>query len=159
MIEERAQVTQVDGDKVTVTSEIKSGCDGCQQVSTCANGQVAKALPTKSLVITLNTDNQCKAQQIKVGDQVIIGIPEQHLLRSAWQVYIWPLIGLMLFAFIGQQLINAQLFDYEWQTIILAIIGGIAGSKLAKWWQTYSGIDQKISPKLIQVIPAELRLS
>ena len=151
MIEEHATVTSIEGSQITVTSEVKSGCDQCSQVNSCANGQVAKALPTKKLSLQLSSE-----QHVKVGDQVIIGIPEHFLLRSAWQVYLWPLFGLITFAFFGQQLLDQGLLSYEWQSIILAVAGGYCGSKLAKWWQSYSGLAERLSPKLLRVIPQEL---
>jgi len=41
---------------------------------------------------------------LRVGDPVVIGIPEGVLLRSALAVYLLPLMGLILFALAAQWL-------------------------------------------------------
>jgi len=151
MIEERATITAIQGNEIEVTTAVKSGCSHCHQVDTCANGQVAKALPQKSLKIILVTE-----VNVNQGDDVIIGIPETSLLRSAWQVYMWPLFGLLLFAFIAQQLLQQGLLDYEWQVILTGVVGAVTGGHLVKWWQKTTGLEKELMPTLIKVIPQEL---
>jgi len=53
MIEEQATVVAINDNNVTVTSDIKSACSGCQQVDNCGSGQVAKAFPQKKLSMNL----------------------------------------------------------------------------------------------------------
>ncbi len=151
MIEERAIVTQVLSDAVVIESVVKSSCTQCQQVDKCGNGQVAKALPQKNLSLTIPT-----SEKFSVGDEVLIAIPEQYLLKSAWQVYMWPMMGLISFAGFGQFMLNSQWLSHEWQVIVLAIIGGFIGSKTAKWWQISSGLQEKLMPKITGKISKEL---
>ena len=54
MIEEQATVVAINDNNVTVTSDIKSACSGCQQVDNCGSGQVAKAFPQKKTLDELN---------------------------------------------------------------------------------------------------------
>ncbi len=153
MIEERAVVTQVLAGAVEIESVVKSSCSQCHQVDNCGNGQVAKALPQKKLLLTIPT-----SESFNVGDVVMIAIPEQYLLKSAWQVYIWPLIGLISCAGIGQIFINNQWLSHELQVIALSVTGGIIGAKLAKWWQSYTGLQSKLVPKIMEKIPKELQI-
>ena len=78
MIEEVAKVVDCHNNKVTVQSQIKSACSGCEQKSSCASGQVADAIPQKKL--TLAFENSLR---LSVGDSVLIGIPEKALLQTA----------------------------------------------------------------------------
>ena len=48
-MEELATVTAYENGKITVVSQIKSTCNSCSQVNTCASGLVAKAIPHKKL--------------------------------------------------------------------------------------------------------------
>jgi len=151
MIEERAVVTLLHEGTITVESFIKSSCSQCQQIDNCGNGQVAKALPQKKLSLTLPTN-----ESFKVGDEVIIAIPEQFLLKSAWQVYIWPLLGLISFAGIGQYFMIQQWFNHELMVIAFSAIGGYLGASAVKYWQKYTGLADKLTPKVIQKIPKEM---
>ena len=151
MIEERANVTELLTDAVMVESVIKSTCSQCHQVDNCGNGQVAKALPQKKLSLQIPTQ-----EDFVIGDEVIIAIPERFLLQTAWQVYIWPLVGLLAGAAIGQYFLNIAWFNHELLVIALATLGGFTGSKLAKWWQSYSGLQEKLVPKIMQTIPKNI---
>ena len=66
MIEEQATVTFIDDDNVTVTSDIKSACGGCQQIDNCGSGQVAKAFPQKKLSLTLKSPLALNSWAIKL---------------------------------------------------------------------------------------------
>jgi sigma-E factor negative regulatory protein RseC len=154
MVEERAIVKQVLPSAIEVESFVKSSCSQCHQVDNCGNGQVAKALPQKKLLLTIPTTDK-----FVVGDEVMIAIPEQYLLKSAWQVYMWPLIGVISFAGVGQLLYQTQLLPNELLVVLMSIVGGFLGSKLAKWWQIYSGLHSKLVPKIMARIPKELQIS
>lgn len=151
MIEEQATVTQLHLHSVTVESHIKSTCSQCQQVDSCGSGQVAKALPHKKLSLEIPT-----ALKLNIDDQVIIAIPEKYLLRTAWQVYLWPLIGLIFAAGIGQLMLINGLFNHEIFVILLSIIGGVLGHKLVVWWQNYTNQNEQLIPKITKVIPKDI---
>lgn len=154
MIEERAIVKQVLTGAIEIESVVKSSCSQCHQVENCGNGQVAKALPQKKLLLIIPT-----TEQFIVGDEVTIAIPEQYLLKSAWQVYMWPLIGVISFAGVGQLLFKNQFITHEILVVSLSVIGGVIGAKLARWWQGYSGLHNKLVPKIMERMPKELQIS
>jgi sigma-E factor negative regulatory protein RseC len=147
MIEETAIAIDIDGENITVESEIKSACSGCQQVDNCGSGQVAKAFPQHKLTLTLTTD-----LPLSIGDSVIIGLSEKHLLRSAWQVYVWPLMGLIIGAILGQWLVEQEVFPHELLAIILAGFGGYLGFLLAKRQQKYGIYCKSLTPQILRVI-------
>lgn len=145
MIEERATVVAINNDEVTVTSELKSACSGCQQVDNCGSGQVAKAFPQKQLSLTLKS-----ALSLQLGDKVVIGLNESALISSAWQVYLWPLFGLLFAAFFGQWLVSNDILGHEIFAIVFAVIGGYAGFLLAKRQQNKQNNCAKLAPKIIR---------
>ncbi len=53
-MEELATVTAIDNENITMVSKIKSTCNSCSQVDTCASGQVAKAIPKKNIIFYTN---------------------------------------------------------------------------------------------------------
>lgn len=150
MMEETARVIAVDNGQVTLESVIKSACSSCQQVDTCGSGQIAKAIPHKKLITTITTD-----KLLAVGDEVVLGISEKHILQTAWQVYIFPLIGLILFSALGQWLIIQQVISHEIMGIILGVLGGFVGFKLASYLQQRKS-SQWLAPKILRVLPKNI---
>ncbi|GHE86184.1 SoxR reducing system RseC family protein [Thalassotalea profundi] len=152
MIEESARVTSVsDKNQITVVSEIKSTCSSCQQVDTCGSGQVAKAFPTKKLALELT----CHLP-VKVGDHVVLGLSEKALLSTAWQVYCWPLFGLLLFSYFGQWLVSEQLLAHEILAIILGAFGGYLGFTFAKKHQEKSISQKALAPVVLRIEPKKV---
>lgn len=147
MIEEKAKVVAINGQQITVESLVKSSCSGCQQVDSCGSGQVAKAIPHRKLKLTLPCQFACQ-----LGDTVIIGIPEDNLLTSAWQVYLLPLIGLMLFGFIGQEFSNQWQLTHEFLTICVSIFGGYLGFRLAKRLQNTLKVAKQLTPQILRKV-------
>lgn len=160
MIKELATVVAIEAGTITVTSQIKSSCSGCAQVDSCGSGQVAKALPQAKLTITLPYEaNTASAQGIveqavKLGDCVVIGIPEEYVLSSAAQVYLLPLFGLITFSSLGQLLLHQQVFTHELVALGLGVTGAYLGYRVAKFQQQRGKQSNKLQPQIIEVIPS-----
>lgn len=144
-MQETAQVIDVCDEGVTIVSNIKSTCQSCQQVDSCASGQVAKAIPHKKLILTLPS-----ALALEVGQQVTIELPQNSLLKSAGQVYMLPLFGLISFAGLGDVISNNWYLANELLTISLSILGGFLGFKLAKFLQNRLTVQNELQPKIIK---------
>jgi len=145
-MEELATVVRVQNNFISVSSEVKSACSGCQQVDNCGSGQVAKAFPTKKLSLTLESE-----LALKVGDKVVLGLSDACLLQSAWQVYLLPLFGLILFAGISQYFIGKGLLPHELLGVLLAMLGGFLGYALAKKIQSSPKNKAKLTPQILRV--------
>lgn len=145
MIEESATVVAIENDNVTVTSELKSACSGCQQVDNCGSGQIAKAFPQKQLTLTVKS-----TLPLNIDDKVVLGLNESALLSSAWQVYLWPLLGLLIASWSGQWLVNSGFFPHEFFAITFGFCGGYAGFLLAKQQQSKLHKCAELAPKIIR---------
>jgi sigma-E factor negative regulatory protein RseC len=155
MIKELANVVSIDVGQVTVTSEIKSTCGSCAQIDTCGSGQIAKALPQAQLTLTLPYDIKKTGRHLKEGDCVVLALPEKHVLSSAGQVYLLPLLGLITFSAIGQWLLKQQILPHELYALGLGITGGYLGYRLAKFQQKQGKQSENLQPKIIEVIPSK----
>lgn len=145
MLEESAKVIAIVDNNVIVESIVKSSCSACKQVDNCGSGQVAKAIPHRKLVVNLVND-----LNVKLGDEVILGIPEGSLLASAWQVYFLPLLGFILFAVLGQYSSIWLNISHEFLTIIAAFIGAFIGFKFAAKLHCRLTIQENLTPKLLR---------
>jgi sigma-E factor negative regulatory protein RseC len=152
-MEELATVTAIDNGKITVVSQIKSSCNSCSQVDTCASGLVAKAIPHKKLSFTLFKPKSLDNQTINVGDCVVLTLPEGDVLKSAWQVYLLPIIGLFSFSAVGQWLKDQGMLSHELLALSVGLVGGYLGYRLAKYLQNSPSQSARLQPKILKVFP------
>lgn len=152
MIEELAKVIAVDDNcktgqkKITVQSQVKSSCSGCNQLDSCGSGQIAKAIPQRKLSVILTTD-----LPVKIGDTLVLGLSEKSILKTAWQVYLWPLFGLIIGSALGQWFIQQGVFSIELYSIVLGGLGGYIGHRFAKYWQRNSKHAKSLVPKILRI--------
>jgi sigma-E factor negative regulatory protein RseC len=157
-MEELATVTAISRGEITVVSQIKSTCNSCSQVNSCANGQVAKAIPHKKLSFTLGKPKSLGNQIIGIGDSVLLTVPEEDVLRSAWQVYLLPIFGLFSFSALGQWLVQEEVLVHELIAIVIGTVGGYLGYRLAKKLQSDPIKQKKLQPKILRVLPKPLEV-
>ncbi|MDX2370873.1 MAG: SoxR reducing system RseC family protein [Colwellia sp.] len=155
-MEELAEVIAIESGMISVVSQIKSSCSSCSQVSTCASGQVAKAIPHKKSSFTLPVSALLNNELIQVGDCVVLTLPEVDVLKSAWQVYLLPIIGLLSFSALGQWLTMQAVLKHELLALAVGLAGGYLGYRLAKYLQNHSEHQEKLQPKILRVIPKPL---
>lgn len=122
MSEELATVVELDGDHAWVTCERRSACGSCHQQSDCGTGTVVKALANRAHRVRVRL-----AGEVRVGQQIRIGIPQRSLVSSAALVYLLPLFTLMLGALLGQLWLRPLLEAGEGATIAMTALGGVVG--------------------------------
>jgi len=158
-MEELATVVALDNDSITVVSQIKSSCNHCSQVDTCASGQVAKAIPHKALSFVLPRPKSLGTGAVNVGDCIVLTLPEVDVLQSAWQVYLLPVFGLFSFSALGQWLIQEGILSHELMALAIGLFGGYLGYRLAKYLQNQPNNQEKLQPKILRVLPKPLDVS
>ena len=137
MLKETAQVIDIKDNTLLVQTEVKTTCGSCQNKDNCATSSVAEAFSAKPNVINVEFDVD-EFAGIKVGDMVQIGVAENFVVKSALYVYLLPIVGFMMFAFIAQMLSTAGVLTLDGQlgeliTAIIAFAGGYAGYRVARW--------------------------
>ena len=106
MIEELAVVVKIDHHQVWVESGQTSGCGGCQQKASCTTNAIGSVLKKKSVPVDCDI-------QLKTGDEVVVAIDENLLLRASLLLYLMPLIALFTGAGIADWMLpdNGQYAD------------------------------------------------
>lgn len=92
-MKEIAEVIAVEGNRVTVTTELKTACSGCAQVSNCGAGILSKVFADRNAQFTVVTN-----QAFSPGDQVQLEVPEAAVTRFALLLYGLPILTLLLIA-------------------------------------------------------------
>ena len=147
MIEEFAQVVAFEGDDIWVETQRKSACGQCSANKGCGTAVLSKVLGNKrSRVRVLNP----KATEVSIGDEIVVGIEEQALVRGSLAIYMVPLLALFLFGLLGG--VFAEQFNMV-KTDTLVIVFSLLGLVLGFMWvKRFSGVisnDPRYQPILL----------
>jgi sigma-E factor negative regulatory protein RseC len=91
MIEETGIVRKVQGRQVWIETQIKTTCGTCHVNKNCGTSVVAKAFTAKPELLQLNSPHE-----LKEGQTVKLGIPEEQLMGASMLVYLLPIIVLIV---------------------------------------------------------------
>ena len=152
MIEEHARVVDMNAEGVWVETQRRTACGQCAANKGCGTATLAKVLGNKrSRVRALNP----KATSVAVGDEVIIGINEQALVRGSLAVYTAPLLAMFVFGLLGQLLATQLLFENsEFLTIVFSVFGLLLGFVWVRRFTHCIAGDARYQPILLrQVLP------
>lgn len=119
MIEEPGIVLAVDVDGVWIATQRKSTCGSCSAKLACGQGLLnSMSADQKPHTIKVHTD-----LELREGEQVTLLISQQSLVRSAFLVYMLPLLAMFMAAF-GADSLNAS----EPWIIFAAVLGFASGA-------------------------------
>ncbi|UZE95232.1 SoxR reducing system RseC family protein [Alkalimarinus alittae] len=141
MLEETGVVVAVEKGQAWVQTIRKSACSSCEAKSGCGQGVLARISDGKAnQVLVSNTLN------LKVGEDVLIGIPEDLLVKASVMVYLLPLLMMIAAASIAEKWL---LIGDAW--VALAGVSGLAfGFVLVKLYSNVHKNDQRFCPKMIK---------
>lgn len=125
MIREVGEVIACEPGWVTIRTQLRQGCGGCQHNSHCGAGLLSKALPGRSRDLTVPMTNPPAP-----GAQVELLLPEQAMVRFSALVYLVPLLALTLGVALGTQLWPA----HELPALVLGGLAfGLSFTGLRRW--------------------------
>ncbi|MCG8018038.1 MAG: SoxR reducing system RseC family protein [Candidatus Thiodiazotropha sp. 'RUGA'] len=119
MIEETAMVVRIDGEYAFVETQKRAACGSCDSQGSCSTTVLAGLF--KRRYNHLRVVNTVFA---KPGEQVIIGLQEQALVKLSMLAYLLPLISMILAAIAAQYLFG--LFHIQ-SGELPQVIGGLLG--------------------------------
>ena len=126
MIEESVEVIAIQDNVLTLQAQRKSSCQSCSVKKGCGTSVLSQWLGQK--LSNFHVENTINA---KVGDYLIVGIPESSLLKGSFAVYLLPLISLFLFAILADWLLTVEAFHDLWVGVS-GLLGLFMGIKLGK---------------------------
>jgi sigma-E factor negative regulatory protein RseC len=101
MIEEEAIVAEIEaGGRVWVEKARQSACGSCAQP--CATASVADYFDK-----TRRRWAVASPIELRPGDRVVLGLPEDALVKGALAVYLLPLLGLLAGSILGNALASS----------------------------------------------------
>ena len=134
MIVERGKVSHLEGDIAWVECQSSSACERCARGQGCGGGVLGALLGDRLHRVQASAGDH----ELKVGDQVELGMAETSLLSGAFVVYLMPLAGLLLGALAIGYLVG---FDNDAMTVM----GGAGGLVAASLWSRRLHVKDKKS--------------
>lgn len=119
MIEERAQVLSVHDDQIWVQTERQSTCGACAANKGCGTAVLGKVFGARQMRVQVRSQIPIPLQ---AGDEVIIGVEENALVKGSLAVYIVPLLMMFTGALVGQWVTGS-----EHMSVLMGLIGLLAG--------------------------------
>lgn len=147
MIEEQGRVVGVEDDWAWVQTERKTVCSQCSANKGCGTSVLAKVIGQKTAAIAV-----IKTLPVKIGDEVIIGIEENSLVKGSLLIYALPLILFIAFGLLGE-VVSAQvlLSNTDVLTVVFALFGLAAGFLWLKRVSAHIRLDPNYQPKLLRI--------
>lgn len=142
MIEERARVAKIATDGVYVETMRKSACSSCKASSACGNSLLDNLFAGKRHLVRV-----LPYEGIKQGDEVVIGLHEDALLKGSFIVYSIPLISMIIAAVLFSLVVPSAADGW----IVLVGIAGLAGG--FGWVRSYAAkirYDERYQPVILR---------
>ena len=122
LIEETGRVVAINATSAWVETIRTSARDACSAQKGCGHGLVNKASPGKTFRLEISLGNH----SVNIGDEVVVGIPEDSLIKASFICYVLPLMLLMSGAVIG------KLWLGEMASALFGLVGLVVGFFLVR---------------------------
>ncbi len=151
MLEETARVVRVDDGGVWVETQRSSTCGSCSASKGCGTAAISRALGNRRNIVRV-----LAGMPLRAGDQVVIGIREQALVKGSLAVYAVPIALLLLGAALGE--LGAQ--RLLWQSaeagsMVLGLSGFAVGLVWLRKFTRRIRSDADFQPVVLRKLPAE----
>ncbi|MBW9267878.1 MAG: SoxR reducing system RseC family protein [Candidatus Thiodiazotropha sp. (ex. Lucinisca nassula)] len=147
MLEETAMVVEANTDYLWVETRSRSGCSQCS--SSCTTSLVSKLFGMKR--------NRLKLENtlgVVAGDRVIVGIPDELLVKASVWAYLFPLLAMFAVSATG-----GVMGVGEGTQALLAMVGLAAGFALVRWGTSRQGARVRFRPSLLRIVSDEVEFS
>lgn len=131
MIEEHARIVEVQGNTAWIETQRSGSCGSCSASAGCGTATLSKVVGRRQA--RMPVQNTIGA---RVGEEVVIGIPESALLKGSFAVYAVPLLTMLVAAWIGTAVAGAVQELKELLSTLFGL-GGLVGG--FAWLKSYTG--------------------
>lgn len=151
MIEEHAQVVAIDNSTVWVEAKRKSSCSRCAANKGCGNAVFQKLFGNKRNIFPVSSNCQSGEVSLEVGDQVVIGVKEQALVKNSFMVYAMPILFIIVFGVVGETFFAGLLSTgKDLSSLIGALSGLFVSVIILRWYNRVSGKVSGNQPVLLR---------
>ncbi len=143
MIEESGRVIALEQPgMVWVETVRKSSCGSCASEQSCGTGVISKAMAGKRSYVKAITD----ILDLQTGEDVIIGVPEDFMVRGTMRLYLLPLLLMM-----ASMLVANQYLHYgDAGSLLFAVIGLGVGLLISRIIDQLTPLSKRDHPRVLQ---------
>lgn len=141
MAREEGVVTAVGPASAWVKTTRSSACKSCSARHSCT--------PQENNETLVEVVNPIKA---KVGDRILLSIESAALLKAAFLIYVFPILGMLAGAGLGQWAGTALEWNPSWTSPILAALFFIGAFAFMKSKGNRLARTEAYKPKIVRVI-------
>lgn len=146
MITENAIVVSIENNQTWIETQRKSACGQCSAKKGCGTSVLSKVIGNK--LSKMKAINKINAH---VGDEVVVGLNEQSLLKGAFMTYLLPLLYIFLFSFFGQFISElSQINNSELLVIAFAVLGFYIAMRQLKRFSTSIAENENYQPVILK---------
>jgi len=142
MIEESGKVIAIEEPGLVWVETIrKSSCGSCAAEKGCGTGAISKALSGKRSYVKALSD----IDNLQTGDEVVIGVPEDFILRSTLRLYLLPLITMLL-----AMIAASQWFNYGDAGVLMGAMVGLGiGLGTVRLLDRFTSLSMRDHPRVL----------
>lgn len=144
MLQETGTIVAVEPDAIWVETIRQSACGSCSARQGCGQHALGKVFGTTSTIRVLL--NGLSSESFKLNQEVIIGIPDDVVVKGALFVYLTPLVLLIA----GAVLFNHLTASEGW-SVIGGIFGLSLGGVLVRWHGSKTRNDPRLQPVVLDL--------
>jgi sigma-E factor negative regulatory protein RseC len=150
MIEEDATVIALEGEHAIIEVARQSSCGQCAAVKGCGTAVFANWYGKR-----MNQMRVINPIHAVIGDQVVVGMKEDALLKASLLVYMMPLLMMGVFAIAGRWLANEVLHIVVSDAILmlLAVLGLVLALLLVRRFQRRVQTNPDYHPVILRRRP------
>lgn len=146
MIEEHGQIIRTEGQVAWVLTQRKSTCGQCAAQKGCGTNVFSKVLGNKMVEFkAINTTDA------SAGDEVVLGLRESVLLKSAILMYVLPLLSMFAFALLTIAVghVLSVTISQAWISLF-AVLGLLCGFLCVRQFARFHEMDERYHPTVLR---------
>jgi sigma-E factor negative regulatory protein RseC len=145
MIEETGFVVSTEGECAWVEVRRKSACGSCSVSKGCGTSVLSQVLGRRPNRVLAFNDAGAVA-----GDEVVLGIPDEALLRGSFAVYAVPLLALLAGALLGGLYADGSGHYNEALSVLFGLFGMAGGFLWVRRFSQRIRHDRRFQPSILR---------
>ena len=145
MIEERARVIAVKNGQLLLEAQTRTACQGCEARKGCGTSVLSGWVGRK--FTRFQAQNTVDAA---VGDEVIVGLAEDAMLKGSILVYLMPLLAMIVSAVLADSLVAPDAGARDLLVMVAAIAGFVLMLAASRLLLSSKANRSRLSPVVIR---------
>ena len=145
MIEETARVIAIENNQLLLEAETSTACNACAAKQGCGTSVLSKWVGRK--FTRFQAPNTVNAQ---VGDEVVVGLAEEAMLKGSMIVYLLPLLAMIGFALLADSRRSAETASRDLLVLVSAVAGFALMLFISRWTLSTNSNRSKLTPVVLR---------